>query len=461
MQLPFDTNIFPYIEGVFIVGGSIRDLMCGRSPIDYDLVVQPDPAIFARHLAKRTSGHIVEMGKPGQKMHRVVTKDHIFDVLPVNGESIEEDLCERDFTINAMAVEVSSGKLIDHLGGRRDLSAKKIRMLNEDVFRKDPVRLIRAYRLAADFNFEVDAATQAAIANNAELIGKSAGERIREELYKILKNANSHDYLLQMAQSGLMFSVFPELRQLRDDCSSENDPNDLFEQTLHSYAHLEKLINPADSVNAMIDPLHFQTSDLTRATLLKWALLFHDIGKPKVKRKAGAGKSILFCGHAAKSAAMVNEIFQRLRFSRRNADTIEFIIRHHCWPFYLFKAEQKKVSIQKIFIRFFLRCRDLTPDVLVHALAQIRNSRSNRHSDLKQFSTFVQTLIQTYTKVLLPRATVPLLINGNDLITEFGLKPSPLFRRILKLVEEEQLAREALTRQQAIKLVEELLKQQK
>ena len=146
MILPFDTNIFPHKSGVFIVGGSIRDLMSNRTPFDYDVVVQHDVASFTNRLASKTSGRLVELGKQGQVMRRVITKDLIFDIMPLNGANIDEDLLQRDFTVNAMALSVSSGSLIDHVGGRRDLVSNKIRMVSKDVFRKDPVRLIRAYR---------------------------------------------------------------------------------------------------------------------------------------------------------------------------------------------------------------------------------------------------------------------------------------------------------------------------
>ena len=155
-MLPFDTNIFPLKTGVFLVGGSVRDLMAGRVPYDYDLAVRQDPADFASGLATAIGGRIVALGKQGQKMLRVVTRERIFDIMPVNGPSIESDLRLRDFTINAMAVEVASGSLIDPLGGQKDLAAKTVRMVSPEVFQQDPVRLVRAYRMAAIFNFSID-----------------------------------------------------------------------------------------------------------------------------------------------------------------------------------------------------------------------------------------------------------------------------------------------------------------
>jgi tRNA nucleotidyltransferase/poly(A) polymerase len=459
MMLPIDTDMFPQKKGVYVVGGSIRDILCGRTPFDYDLAVQSDPAVFARHLASRTSGRIVELGKHGQLMRRVVTGNHFFDILPVNGKSIQDDLRQRDFTINAMAMEVFSGNLIDQLGGRHDIAAKKVRMVTRDVFRKDPVRLIRAYRMAASFDFTIDEDTQTAIARDANLIRQSAGERIREELLKIIQCAKSHVYLSQMADSGLLFSIFYELRKLKNDHLPIDAPSSLFEQTLASYYHLEELLDPGNLIMRTIGDKFFQDGDKSQPGLLKLTVLFHDIGKPSAQAPTGGPISGHFCHHTVESAAMAKEICRRLRFSRRQTDYIEFIIRNHLRPLYLFKARQKKVPIQKVFIRFCMKCGDFTPDILLHALAGLSAKRVSDNQSIQDFTEFVQKLTQEYYRVLRPRASLPLPLNGMDLINEFGLKPSALFRRILKHVEEERLARQVLTREQAIKLVAELLKQ--
>ena len=471
MILPFETNIFPHKKGVYIVGGSIRDLMCDRTPFDYDLVVQGDPASFAKRLASKTSGRFVELGKHGQTMRRVITKDLLFDIMPLNGATIEEDLLQRDFTINAMAVAVSSGSLIDQLGGRQDLTSKKIRLVSLDVFRKDPLRLIRAYRMAAAFDFSIDADTQRVLAQDAHLIGRSAGERVREEFFKILQCAGSHVYLAEMAHSGLLFNVFPELLALKNYRLPGAHPHNLFEQTMDSYHGLEELLNAGIQLKKVSDDRLFQDIDATRATLLKWAILFHDIGIPTTQTLTEektahfynhALKSAAMAPkHAFKSAAMARKICQRLRFSRRQADPIELIITNHLQPFALFQAQQNKIPFQKTFIRFFMKCRDLTPDVLLHALAEFMGKKEPQDPELKEFTDFIRTLIQNYYSVLQPRASLPPPLTGNDLINEFGLKPSAEFMRILKRIEEERLTQQVLmTRHQALKLVEELISRQ-
>jgi tRNA nucleotidyltransferase/poly(A) polymerase len=454
--LPFDTNIFPHKRGIFVVGGSIRDLMCDRTPIDYDVVVECDPATFANRLASKTSGRLVELGKHGQVMRRVITKNLLFDIMPLNGTTIDEDLLQRDFTVNAMAVAVSSGSLIDRLGGRQDLASHKIRMVNKDVFRKDPVRLIRAYRLAAAFDFTIDADTRKVLARDANLVSQSAGERVREEFFKILQCTGSHACLAGMAHSGLLFYVFPELLALKNDRLNGAGPETLFDQTIDSYHFLEKLLNAGGQLIKVPADMLFRDIGTDRATLLKWAILFHDLGVPTPQFPTDE-KFKYFSDHVLKSAAMARKICRRLRFSGRQTDRIDQVIANHIEPFLLFQAHQENIPHQKAFARFFMRCRDLTPDILLHALAIFLAKKDSQDQGRKGFSDFIQMLIENYYSVLQPRASLPPPLTGNDLINEFGLKPSAEFKRILGRIEEAHLTKQVLTRQQALKLVEELI----
>jgi tRNA nucleotidyltransferase/poly(A) polymerase len=447
-MLPFDTNIFPFKTGVYVVGGSVRDLLAGRMPHDYDMVVHQDCTNFAGRLAAMTGGHIVELGKQDQKMLRVVTKDHFFDILPVNGTSIENDLRGRDFTINAMAVDVSSGNLIDPLGGQKDLAVKKVRMVSREVFRKDPVRLIRAYRMAATFGYHIDKSTQDAIAADANLIQKSAGERIREELFKILQCPASHPYLSLMAGSDLLFSIFPEFLKLRQLRLQPAAPRTLFDQTLDSYNHLEKLLDPEDEFR--------RYEDADRCILMKWAILFHDLDGLPAEAPPGDQKIEHPDAHAHQSAAVAQSICRRLRFSRRQSEAIEMIIRHHFKPLILFSEHLKNSPVEKGFIRLFLKCNDITPDVLLHALAEFRGQKEAGDPVINEFTGFIRKLLRKYDTELRPRALLPPPINGNDLINEFGMQPSAEFKHILNRVEEERLCQPTYSREQALKLVENL-----
>ncbi|MDX1709233.1 MAG: hypothetical protein R3274_11570, partial [Desulfobacterales bacterium] len=174
IMIQLDKKIFPQTPGAFIVGGSIRDLLCGRAPVDYDVAVLGDPVEFARRIERSTNGRLVELGKPGQMIVRIVGEKYVIDVTAITEGSIEKDLQARDFTINAMAYDLSTNRLIDPVGAQDDLKDKTIRMVSNDIFKRDPLRLLRAYRIAAEFEFEIEAHTQAAIQKHAALIQQSA-----------------------------------------------------------------------------------------------------------------------------------------------------------------------------------------------------------------------------------------------------------------------------------------------
>ena len=200
----------------------------------------------------------------------------------------------------------------------------------------------------------------------------------------------------------------------------------------------------------------YQDIDAARAMLLKWAILFHDIGLPAMQSPNG-GKNIHSSDHGWESALMARKICRRLRFSRRQTDHISVIIENQIQPFLLYRDQQKKIPFQKAFTRFFMKCRDLVPDILLHALSDCTGKKHADRSGPKAFSEFIRMLIHNYYSVLKPAASLPPLVTGKDLINEFGLKPSVRFKRILERVEEERLSRQVLTRPQAIKRVEELI----
>jgi poly(A) polymerase len=231
------------------------------------------------------------------------------------------------------------------------------------------------------------------------------------------------------------------------------------EQTLDSYFHLETLLDPADEFRRLIRVHSDKEHDITRSILLKWSLLFHDLGSPPAKPTIAHAKKSDYIAHATRSAVLAQEICQRLRFSRRQTDVIESIVRNHFRPFILFQAHLNNGPVDKGFIRFFLKCGDVTPDVLLHALAEFMGKNDSNPLDTQNFTEFIRSLVQKYYMVLLPRACVPSPINGKDLISEFGMKPSAEFKQILARVEEERLTKQTFTREEAIELVKKLLNQ--
>ncbi len=448
---PFFSEILPAESGIYIVGGSVRDLLLGRCPVDCDIVVDGDPMILARKLATKTSGHVVQIGAPGKRITRVTAGSAVFEIAPVAGQNIEADLLRRDFTINALAYETSSNQIIDPTEGRKDLAEKTVRMVSEHAFMEDPVRLIRTFRIAAVLNFKIDPQTLNAVKSHAKRMIASPGERIRPELLKILETANSCPYLLQMADTGLLQTVFPEMEPMMECSQNHRHIHNVFHHTIDAYRKLEDLFNHPES---LIPPELIDTAlQQVDRPLLKLAILLHDIGKPCTRTVDSKG-TIHFYGHEKAGSVLFKKIARRLTLSNKEADYINRIIENHLRPLHLFTASRRQPLSRRSRVRFFMRCKDLCPALLVHAVA---DSRAKTIPDASRpFAEFAAGLLNDFFLQFMPESEKPPLITGRDLIQELGLTPSPLFKKILLAVEEARLVQRSLTREQAMQVAKNL-----
>lgn len=455
-MIQFNKNILPGIEGTYIVGGSVRDLLLGRTPTDYDIAVTGNPEQFAKKLIAKSNGHFVRLGKPGQMIIRVISGDLIFDITSLNGTSIEHNLNQRDFTINAIAYDLYKEKIIDCLGGLQDLASKKVRMVSKDIFKKDPVRLIRAYRIGACLNFEIEAKTGDAIKSDTKLIKNMPGERTRVELFTMLGTSISYLYLSQMAINGLLTAIFPDLERLKGCYPNHYHQFDGFEHTMRAFSHLESIVNDPENMLPDASTKIHQYIDKNRPALIKCAILFHDIGKPLTKTLDRNGKCH-FYGHARKSADMARKIGQRLRFSNHERQFIDGIIRNHMKPLSLFTAHDKKSLTQKAIIRFYKKCAEYTPAVLLVAIADTKAKQNKISQKGNAFISFLKQMIFEYFYEYQPLGDEPPLITGHDLIHVFGLSPSPLFKKILNLVDDARLTKTINNRSEALELIKDVL----
>ncbi|MDX9787734.1 MAG: HD domain-containing protein [Desulfobacterales bacterium] len=439
----------------YIVGGSARDLFLGRQPTDYDITVFENPEEFARQLAGKTKGRLVTMGKPGKTTYRVVSGAHVVDVTPPRGNTIEADLECRDFTMNAMAFDLAFGRLIDPLGGRLDIKKKQIRVASRTAFQDDPIRLLRAYRMAASFGFSIVPATRTLLTESSHLITRSASERVREEIFKILSATHAHPIIQQMRESGLLFAVFPELSPLDGCTQNRHHSHDVLDHTLAALAHLESLLTEdTPTLPALPEP-----PDPMRIIWLKFALLLHDIGKPACRSVDALG-DIHFYGHETAGAKAAQCICKRLRCANTAQNFITAIIARHVRPLHLYQAFQKQTLTDKAITCFFMTCGDDTPYLLWHVAADLFGKGAASHSTLAPFTAFLCMLLNRFFTEFKIKSSSPPLLTGKDLIAEFGLPPSALFKHILARVETARLSGTCTTRNAAISLVRDYLSAQ-
>jgi len=446
----FDLDFLPETaDAVYLVGGSVRDLLAGRRPADFDLAVDGDIRRIAGQIAANTGGTVVDLGKKGFEVLRVASPEVMIDLSPLDGPGIEVDLARRDFTVNAMAWNIRSRRLVDCTGGLADMQQRTIRMVSSSALEKDPARLVRAYRLAAALDFSIDSETRSAIARHHRLIGNVAAERVWAELEKLLAGNRSAPHIRDMADSGLLLSIFPELAPTVGCGQNRHHAFDVFEHSLQAYAHLERLIVTFGAHYPEMADLAEEQNLVRHAPILKYACLLHDVGKPATRRVDTEGH-VHFYGHAGKSADIAAGVSERLRLSRKQRQATDAIIRHHIRPLFLYLASENGNLGRRGMIRFFNRCGEMTLPVVVHTMADIMAKRPVIDGRDAGFIRFCSDLLNAYREFCSNRAALPPLIDGHDLMDIFGLAPSPLLGRILKQVHERRLSGELATRDEAV-----------
>ncbi len=457
-RLARTAGLLPPAGTAFLVGGCVRDLLCGRQPADLDVAVSGQPEAYARQVAQRHGGRPIPIGPAEHRVFRVNTADRIFDITPLWGDSITADLGNRDFTINAMAFDITRGMLVDPQNGLADLRKRVLKAISARAFSNDPLRMLRAFRLGAQFECAIENQTRRWISAAAASIDTCAGERIRAELLKLFSLPGSLDTLVQMADTGLLFAIIPELKPLIGCHQNHHHSFDVWNHTLAAYYQLESLEaapTENDRPGTLLLRAATRVEDLGRTALLKLAILLHDIGKPPTRSKDDQGH-IHFYGHGRRGYRLANNICERLKCSKREREYLAGVVKNHNRPLFLFLLHQENRMSNRAVTRFFMQCDDAAPDILLHAVADFAGKRENPTRAGDAFSQFAETLLQRYFGLHVHRQTQPGLLNGRDLIDTLGLSPSPVFKKILARVETARLAGEIADKPTALALARRL-----
>jgi poly(A) polymerase len=452
MHIDLPPHLLDAQVDAYLVGGAVRDLIRGRQPKDYDVVVAGDPDVFAHSLAHRMGGRVVLLSKDRFALFRVVGNTTLIDVTQMTGNDIASDLFSRDFTINAVACRLNTARLIDCTGGIADIARGTIRMVSEHNLQADPIRLLRAYRMAADMDYEIEPATRDAIRRNADAIQKTAGERVWTEWQLILKSETSHRQISDMAQDGLLDALFPELTPLRRCTQNQHHAYDVFSHTLAAYQALEGLLMHPHHYFPAETAVFIQNLNLQDRSTLKLALLLHDIGKPAA-RGLNARGHIHFHGHASAGATMAEPILRRLRVPNRIKTLAELIILQHQRPLLLLLNRSDKGLG-----RFFRLCGRHAPLLLLHAMADTLGKAPRPEPDKTASLDFFAGLLNTYCTRTRHALLEQRLVSGKELIDHFGLPPSPLFKTVLNKVEEARLAGLITDKQSALQWIDHYLR---
>ncbi len=474
---------------VYLVGGALRDALLKRPFKDIDLAVPPSPDFKARtqRLARRLGASCFPLDEENQ-VYRLAQRKAPFcqlDIMPFAGGALGPDLKRRDFTINALAYKLTPAALFKHdkktggfrllpdrskvtdlCGGLKDLAAKRVRPVSPGIFKEDPVRLLRAFRVAAALDFTIDPAALKAVSKHSALINSTAQERVREELLRLFESPVSHKWLELMHKHGLLCAIFPDLAAQESCATDYYGKGGVLTHTLRVVERLDHLF---ENLPAYLPEYKKIAELMPEPRLLKFAALLHDIAKPP--KAAMVNGRLRFFGHEEYGAVMAEKVMERLRFSREETRLVSKIIGTHLRPGNL--AANDFISDRAMF-RFFRTMGEYTVPLLTlcwadHAsyvsAAQLKSMRAklrakpaplsaglpyNSPKKTLRYMQVLGQLLDVYIKKNMKSRSAR-LIDGNDVIKTLKLPEGPRVGELLERMHLLQFEGKVKTREQALK----------
>jgi len=425
---------------IYLVGGAVRDLLLNKSPQDYDFAVSGSGIEFARGFAREVRGKLVVLSEDDDEARVVYRKRLILDFNGLRGGAIEQDLGQRDFTINAMAVEVGNFDLIDPFGGQRDLKNRLIKPVADNSLDLDPLRLLRSFRFGLEMGFLVDDAVR--LQGRRVSLQNTAPERIGYELLRILEAVNGVLVLVELRELGKLLEILPEIAPLSAD-------EELWQHTLRTCYKLEEiLLHPGFFERFKPEwDAYFNRMPYRRA-LLKLAALLHDVAKPHTRFVNEAGETH-FYGHDGLGARLVVKIgYERLRLSRNQVRVVQTLVKEHMRLHLLATAPELS---ERAIRRFF---RDLGDEAFGLMILCYADGWATAGRTVHLEATITRMLEQRRAELAEQR--VKRLVTGDDLIA-LGLKPGPVFRVILQELEDLQIEGKITTKEEGIEYLKSYL----
>ncbi len=401
----------------FYAGGCVRDRLLGREARDFDVATSATPDVVLRTFPKTFAvgahfGVILVVtkladGRETQTEVATFRTDGVYtdgrrpDAVEYS-ESPQEDVERRDFTINGMLFDPLAERVLDFVGGQRDLEAALVRAIGEPGrrFREDKLRMLRAVRFAARFRFELEEATERAIHEQAATVHQVSPERIRDELTRMLTEGEAATAFRLLDRTGLLREVLPEIDRMHgvEQPPDWHPEGDVFIHTMLLLEKLEPGVSPT----------------------LAWSALLHDVGKPPCY--VLDGDRIRFNGHAEVGTRMAEAICRRLRFSNEDTEQIASLVANHM----RFGDVQK---MKESTLKRFLRLPRFPEHLALHRMDCLS---SHKLLGLYDYAK------EHYEKTPAEQVRPVLLVTGNDLIAA-GYRPGPQFKEWLALAEDAQL----------------------
>ena len=475
-------------QEIYLVGGAVRDILLNRLSRDLDFALPSNGISLARRVANALKADFMALDNERDTGRVIVTESDgtrtFLDFATYRGNNLEEDLRARDFTINAIAFDLHAQTLIDPLNGASDLRTKLIRACSSNSLSDDPVRILRAVRQAAAFEFKIELQTRKEMKQAANLLPKVSAERQRDELFKILEGPKPDASMRALEILGVFPYLLPELPALKGVEQSAPHIHDVWEHTLSVLGHLERILSAlapgysADNTNDLFTGLltlrlgrfreqfaehlaeSLNTDRSVRAALF-FAVLYHDIQKPATRSIENSGR-IRFFDHDVKGAEVVEERARAFNLSNDEVERIAKIVANHM-RFHFFSSRlegDKQEPSRKAIYRFFRDTGEAGVDLVLLGLADLRGIQGPTLSQ-ETWTTALNVariLLENYWEKPQETVTPPRLLDGNQLMAELGLQPGRIVGQLLEAIREGQATGKVANREQALDLAREYLK---
>lgn len=456
------------LDGVWVVGGWLRDGWLGRHTVDIDLAVVGDLDGVLARLAKLYGCQPFELGLRHGSF-RLVSSGAMIDISPLYREDISADLARRDYTVNAMALPASrlgssigEKELEAHPQAVEDLEGRVLRMVSARNIEEDPLRVMRGYRLCAELGFTPEQDTRDAWRDLAATVTTSAPERIHEELLRLLRIPGPVvRYLGWLAEDSVLWALMPELQAMAGCEQNAYHHLDVWTHTLEALEsldglngdyppELEKFAEELDA--ALAAP---ESGMATGLALLRLALLLHDVDKPTTRDVQHDGR-ITFYQHQELGSNTARELLGRLKFSTDEQDLVCVLVLEHLrLGFY---SDQLPLP-PKLIYRYIRRLGSATPLAVLHALADCLATRGPLNEGGFEKHVAAAATILKHFLAADTIAAPPTLLDGNQIMELLGIEPGPLVGELKEALAESTASGEVADEAQARRFIEEHYRQ--
>lgn len=445
---------------VYLVGGAVRDLLLGRPVSDWDLAC-PHARALADALAVAAGGRPVTLRSVPLVLRIPVGDLGHVDVIDLPGGDVTHDLMRRDFTVNALALHLASGQIVDPTGGWADLEARVLRGITDRVFAEDPTRLLRAYRLSAELGFSIAEATRQAIRRDRFMLSRAPAQRWgREILLLCAAEGTVAPAVAAMDEDGLMDQALPAWADMRGVTQGPYHHLDVHGHTLAALAAADELIARPEKFFALsATSLRTELSNGEMRAAVRAGVLLHDLGKPSVRTVDEDGR-IWFRGHEAVGAEMAASETKRWGWPRALRQAVTDVVRLHMRVLDLARDTvlRGQGPTDAALRRLRRDAKDAVVALYLACAADLLAARGPATDPdlqggmLAQMDAMIARTLALHS--LEPRHR---LVSGHDLMQHLGIPPGKLVGALLAAIEAAREEGRVRTAEEALELARAML----